>query len=205
MSGGAKLGLLVVVVLAVGVGGTLYLKKDTLLNPSVGPDTGASSDVAEVNRQAEDSVAEVPEPAADEIPVEEAPGAYAEEQRAFLAENAKKDGITVTESGLQFRILSESGKADKPSATDIVQVHYRGRLTDGIEFDSSYNYGEPLEFPLNEVIKGWTEGVQLMSVGDVYEFTIPSELGYGVDGAGDEIPGHSVLIFEVELLDIIRP
>ena len=205
MSGGAKLGLLVVVVLMLGVGGTLYFKKDELLNTSVGPDTGNSTDVASVSDDADVGIAEVPEPAPDEVPVEEAPGAYAEEQRAYLADNAKKEGVVVTESGLQFRILSESGKSDKPVATDIVQVHYRGRLTDGIEFDSSYNYGEPAEFPLNEVIGGWTEGVQLMSVGDVYEFTIPSELGYGTAGAGDEIPGHSVLIFEVELLDIIQP
>ena len=205
MSGGAKFGLLVIVVLLLGVGGTLFLKKDELLNSSVGPDTGNSTDVASVSDDVDVGVAEVPEPAADEVPVEEEPGVYAQEQKAYLVENAKQDGIVVTESGLQFRILSESGKSDKPSATDTVQVHYRGRLTDGIEFDSSYNYGEPLEPTLNEVIDGWTEGVQLMSIGDVYEFTIPPNLGYGAAGDGDEIPGHSVLIFEIELLDIIRP
>lgn len=205
MSGGAKFGMLVVVVLLVGAGAGLYVNKDRFLNPSVGPDLGSS---VEVEPDATAGLDEVPEPhvpAADEIPVPIEPGAYEKEQRAYLAENATKDGIRVTESGLQFKVLSESGGSDKPGPGDIVQFHYRGRLTDGIEFESSYNYGEPAEFPLSEVIAGWSEGLQLMSVGDVYEFTLPPALGYGAEGAGDEIPGHSVLIYEIELLDIIHP
>lgn len=165
---------------------------------------GGSGEVV-VERGKSGASGEAEEPAPDEIPVHQSADAYAAEQRAWLAESALQEGVTVTESGLQFRILSEGGGSDKPKASDIVQIHYRGRLTDGIEFDSSYNYGEPAEFPLDGVIKGWTEGVQLMSVGDAYELIIPSDLGYGSEGSGDEIPGHSVLIFEVELLDIIRP
>lgn len=205
MSGTGKSGsgraLLVGLLLVLGAAGGFWVGKDRFFgeNAPAGPDMRGGSESA-------GSTTFEPEiPAPDEIPVDEEPGAWAAEQKAWLAENAKKDGVTVTESGLQYRILSESGQNDKPHATDIVQVHYRGSLTDGVEFDSSYNYGEPAEFPLNEVIAGWTEGVQLMSVGDIYEFTIPSELGYGARGAGGEIPGYSVLIFEVELLDIIRP
>lgn len=198
---GSRRALLVLFVIVLGAGGGFWIGKDRFFGAVApgGPQvrgTGGGSDTAAFEP-------EIPGP--DEIPVAEAPGAWALEQNAFLADNAKTEGVVVTSSGLQYRVLSESGQNDKPHATDIVQVHYRGRLTDGVEFDSSYNYGEPAEFPLNEVISGWTEGVQLMSVGDIYEFTIPSELGYGARGAGDEIPGHSVLIFEVELLDIIRP
>lgn len=196
---GAGRMLLVVLVIA-GAAGGLWVGKDRFfgntgpveIDMSIAGSTGSGSFEPEI-------------PAPDEVVIEEAPGAWAAEQEAFLAENANREGVSVTGSGLQFRILSESGQTDKPHATDIVQVHYRGQLTDGVEFDSSYNYGEPAEFPLNEVIPGWTEGVQLMNVGDIYEFTIPSALGYGGRGAGDEIPGHSVLIFEIELLDIIRP
>ncbi len=199
-SGSGRL-LLVVLVLVVGAVGGFWVGKDRFFgeNAPTGPDTGGRGEPTGL------TTFEPEIPAPDEIPVAEEPGAWATEQQAYLAENAKKEGVAVTESGLQFRILSESGQTDKPQATDIVQVHYRGSLTDGVEFDSSYNYGEPAEFPLNEVIAGWTEGVQLMSVGDIYEFTVPSELGYGARGAGGEIPGHSVLIFEIELLDIIRP
>lgn len=196
---GAGRALLAVLVIG-GAAGGLWVGKDRFFGNTVstGPvvssagETGAASFEPEIL-------------APDEIVIDEEPGAWAAEQEAFLVENAKKEGVNVTESGLQYRILSASGQSDKPHSTDIVQVHYRGQLTDGVEFDSSYNYGEPAEFPLNEVISGWTEGVQLMSVGDIYEFTLPSELGYGARGAGDEIPGYSVLIFEIELLDIIRP
>jgi FKBP-type peptidyl-prolyl cis-trans isomerase len=117
----------------------------------------------------------------------------------FLVENGKKVGVKTTSSGLQYEIIKE-GTGAKPSASDIVKVHYEGKLINGETFDSSLD-GAPIEFPLDQVISGWTEGVQLMSVGSRYKFYIPPELGYGVSGAGP-IPPNSVLIFEVELLDI---
>jgi len=119
----------------------------------------------------------------------------------FLAENAKKPGVTVTASGLQYEVLKQ-GDGAKPAATDKVKVHYRGTLLDGTEFDSSYARGEPVTFPLNAVIKGWTEGVQLMNVGSKFRFVIPSELAYGDRGAGGRIEPGSTLVFEVELLGI---
>ena len=122
------------------------------------------------------------------------------EGKKFLEDNAKRDGVTVTDSGLQYEVLSE-GKGDKPKAEDVVTVHYVGTLIDGTEFDSSIARGEPTSFPLNQVIPGWTEGVQLMPVGAKYKFVIPSDLAYGENGAST-IPGNAVLVFEVELLDI---
>lgn len=119
---------------------------------------------------------------------------------AFLAENAKAEGVTVTESGLQYSVIT-AAEGPKPAAEDTVSVHYVGTLVDGTEFDSSVKRGQPAKFPLNRVIPGWTEGVQLMSVGEKYKFVIPSELAYGEQGAG-AIPPGSTLIFEVELLDI---
>jgi FKBP-type peptidyl-prolyl cis-trans isomerase FkpA len=116
----------------------------------------------------------------------------------YLADNAKKEGVTVTESGLQYEVLSEG---EKPAATDVVKVHYKGTLLDGTEFDSSYARNEPTTFPLNRVIAGWTEGLQLMPVGSKYKFTIPSELAYGDRDLG-KIPANSTLVFEVELLEI---
>ncbi|MDF2446129.1 MAG: FKBP-type peptidyl-prolyl cis-trans isomerase [Moraxellaceae bacterium] len=121
---------------------------------------------------------------------------------AFLAENAKKPGVKTTASGLQYEVVTE-GKGPKPKATDVVKVHYEGKLVDGTVFDSSRQRGEPIEFPLNRVIPGWTEGVQLMSVGSRYKLTIPAALGYGEEGAGP-IPPNSVLVFDVELLDIVK-
>ena len=118
----------------------------------------------------------------------------------YLADNAKKDGVTVTESGLQYEIMSQ-GDGEKPVATDVVKVHYKGTLLDGTEFDSSYSRNEPTTFPLNRVIAGWTEGLQLMPVGSKYKFTIPSELAYGDRDLG-KIPANSTLVFEVELLEI---
>jgi FKBP-type peptidyl-prolyl cis-trans isomerase len=118
----------------------------------------------------------------------------------FLAENGKKSGVTTTASGLQYEVLKQ-GTGAKPAATDTVKVHYEGKLLDGTVFDSSVQRGEPVSFPLNRVIPGWTEGVQLMTVGSKYKFVIPSELAYGDQGAGP-IPPHSVLQFEVELLSI---
>jgi len=119
----------------------------------------------------------------------------------FLAENNKKPGIITTDSGLQYEVITGTSSA-KPKASDTVRVHYEGRLLDGTVFDSSYENGEPIEFPLNAVISGWTEGLQLMSVGSKYRLFIPSELGYGSRGGGP-IPPNSVLIFEVELLEIL--
>ncbi len=119
---------------------------------------------------------------------------------AYLVDNAKKDGVTVTASGLQYRVL-EAGQGDSPKATDTVRVHYEGRLISGEVFDSSYARGEPVSFPLNGVIPGWSEGVQLMSPGAKFEFTIPSALAYGSSGTGP-IPPNSVLVFDVELLEI---
>ena len=122
------------------------------------------------------------------------------EGEKFLAENAKKEGVTVTESGLQYEVITE-GEGEKPEATDVVKVHYKGTLLDGTEFDSSYSRNKPTTFPLNRVIPGWTEGLQLMPVGSKYKFTIPSELAYGERDLG-KIPANSTLVFEVELLEI---
>lgn len=121
---------------------------------------------------------------------------------AFLAENATKEGVQITESGLQYRVIEE-GSGVNPSATSSVTVHYRGTLIDGTEFDSSYSRGEPATFGLNQVISGWTEGLQLMNVGSKYEFVIPSDLGYGERGTqGGPIGPNATLIFEVELISI---
>ncbi len=120
---------------------------------------------------------------------------------AFLAANAKKEGITTTASGLQYKIISK-GDGTLPTAADTVQVHYRGTLIDGTEFDSSYKHGGPATFPLNGVIPGWTEGLQLISKGGKAELYIPSALAYGPNGMGQVIGPNSALVFEVELLDI---
>ncbi len=121
---------------------------------------------------------------------------------AYMAENAKKDGVTVTASGLQVEII-EAGHGVKPQATDTVRVHYRGTLLNGQEFDSSYSRNEPAEFPLNQVIAGWTEGLQLLQVGGKARLTIPPELAYGEQGAGHVIAPNSTLVFEVELLAVV--
>jgi len=119
----------------------------------------------------------------------------------YLEENAKKEGVQVTESGIQYVVLKE-GEGEKPSAADTVTVHYTGTYLNGEKFDSSYDRNEPAVFPLNGVISGWTEGVQLMSVGAKYSFTIPSDLAYGPNGRPGSIPGNSVLKFDIELLAI---
>ncbi len=120
----------------------------------------------------------------------------------FLKNNAQREGITVTKSGLQYEVL-KSGEGSKPKATDTVKVNYLGTLLDGTEFDSSFARNKPASFPLNRVIKGWTEGVQLMSKGAKYRFYVPSDLAYGARSTG-KISSHSTLIFEVELLEIIH-
>ncbi|MDR2150093.1 MAG: FKBP-type peptidyl-prolyl cis-trans isomerase [Spirochaetaceae bacterium] len=120
---------------------------------------------------------------------------------AYLKENRTKEGITVTESGLQYEVLTQ-GNGPRPRAEDTVQVHYEGTFIDGTVFDSSYQRGEPQKLPLTNVIPGWSEGLQLMRQGATYRFYIPSELAYGENGAGQRIPPNAVLIFKVELLSI---
>jgi len=119
----------------------------------------------------------------------------------FMKENAKKEGVKTTSSGLQYEVITE-GKGKTPQATDTVEVNYRGTLLDGTEFDSSYKRGQSISFPLNGVIPGWTEGLQLMTEGSKYRFTIPSPLAYGARGAGGSIGPNETLIFEVELIKV---
>lgn len=121
----------------------------------------------------------------------------------FLAENAEKEGVNVTESGLQYKVIKE-GEGENPTAESRVKVHYHGTLIDGTVFDSSVERGEPITFGLNQVIRGWTEGVQLMKPGAKYEFYIPSDLAYGPQGSG-QIGPNETLIFEVELLEVLPP
>ena len=128
--------------------------------------------------------------------------AAAAEGEAFLAENAKQDNIVVTESGLQYEILVE-GEGDKPSAESVVSTHYHGTLVDGSVFDSSVERGEPAEFPVNRVIPGWTEALQMMPKGSKWRLYIPHDLAYGPQGSGGKIAPYSALVFEVELLDIL--
>jgi FKBP-type peptidyl-prolyl cis-trans isomerase len=119
----------------------------------------------------------------------------------FLAENGKREGVVTTDSGLQYEVVTE-GEGASPTAEDKVTVHYRGTLIDGTEFDSSYSRGQPVTFPLANVIAGWTEGLQLMKVGGKSKLFIPPELGYGERGAGNRIGPNETLVFEVELLEI---
>lgn len=122
--------------------------------------------------------------------------------RDYLKENKSQDGIQTTPSGLQYKVITQ-GDGKQPTSHSRVKCHYEGRLTNGQVFDSSYKRGEPAEFSLNQVIPGWTEGLQLMKVGSKYEFHIPPALGYGEVGVPGHIPGNSVLIFTVELLDVM--
>ncbi|MHA3773950.1 FKBP-type peptidyl-prolyl cis-trans isomerase [Verrucomicrobiota bacterium sgz303538] len=124
-----------------------------------------------------------------------------EKGEKFLKENAAKEGVKTLPSGLQYKVLKQ-GEGKSPKATDTVSVHYKGTLIDGKEFDSSYKRGEPAEFPVNRVIKGWTEALQLMKEGDKWMLYIPSNLAYGSRGAGRDIGPDETLIFEVELLKV---
>jgi FKBP-type peptidyl-prolyl cis-trans isomerase FklB len=126
-----------------------------------------------------------------------------EEGEKFLAENQKREGVKVTPSGLQYEVL-HMGTGPRPSDTSTVKVHYEGFLVNGKKFDSSRDRGEPISFALNQVIRGWTEGVQLMPVGSRFKFYIPYTLGYGEQGAGGTIPGGAALIFDVELIDMVN-
>lgn len=125
-----------------------------------------------------------------------------EKGKAFLAENAKKEGIVTLPSGLQYQVLKE-GNGKKPAETDRVKCHYEGTLIDGTLFDSSIKRGQPAVFGVNQVIKGWVEALQLMGEGAKWKLFIPSELGYGAQQAGELIPPHSTLIFEVELIEVL--
>ena len=122
--------------------------------------------------------------------------------KAYLEENGKREGVITTKSGLQYEVLTE-GTGKSPKATDKVRCHYEGRLTDGSVFDSSYQRGEPADFGLNQVIAGWTEGVQLMKEGAKYRFHIPYLLGHGERGAGASIPPHATLLLDVELIKVL--
>ena len=122
-------------------------------------------------------------------------------QEGIVTNTASGETFTTT-SGLQYRILTEGSGNENPAPSSIVTVHYSGKLSDGTEFDSSYKRNQPSTFPVNGVIQGWTEALQLMQVGDKWELTIPSDLAYGREGAGNSIPSDATLIFEVELLEI---
>jgi FKBP-type peptidyl-prolyl cis-trans isomerase FklB len=126
------------------------------------------------------------------------------EGEAFLAENKKKEGVITLPSGLQYKVI-KAGSGNKPKATDTVTVHYQGTLVNGTEFDSSYRRGQPVSFPVNGVIPGWTEALQLMEVGAKWQIVIPSNLAYGDRGAGPQIGPNATLIFEIELISIQEP
>ena len=126
-----------------------------------------------------------------------------EEGSKFLSENAQQEGVVPLPSGLQYKVI-ETGEGDQPGPSDVVKVHYEGRLINGKVFDSSYKRGEPATFPVNGVIKGWTEALQLMKIGSQWELYVPAELGYGTRGTGADIGPNSTLIFKVELLEVVK-
>ncbi|CAN5144963.1 hypothetical protein BH10PSE1_BH10PSE1_35330 [soil metagenome] len=129
--------------------------------------------------------------------------AWVPAQRGYLAWNSTRRGWTVAPSGLQYKRVGRAHpKAPAPTVSDVVRVHYRGTLINGVEFDSSYSRNEPAEFPLGRVIRGWTEGVALMHVGETYDFVIPADLAYGPRAMGTDIPANSTLLFRVQLLTI---
>ncbi len=125
------------------------------------------------------------------------------ESAKFLAEHGKQDGVVILESGLQYKVITE-GAGASPQADSKVEVHYRGALTDGTEFDSSYKRGEPASFPVSGVIPGWTEALQLMKEGDKWQLVIPSQLAYGERGAPPVIPANATLVFDVELIKVLK-
>lgn len=153
-------------------------------------------DFAEVSNALQQLQTQAEEKAREKFKAVEAAG------RAFLADNAKKDGVKTTDSGLQYEVLV-AGNGAIPTANDTVRVHYTGTLPDGTVFDSSVTRGQPAEFPVTGVIRGWVEALQLMPVGSKWRLAIPHELAYGERGAGASIPPYSALVFEVELLDIL--
>jgi FKBP-type peptidyl-prolyl cis-trans isomerase FkpA len=126
-----------------------------------------------------------------------------DEGQKFLAENAKRKEVKTTPSGLQYEIIKE-GTGERPTAEQTIKIHYIGTLINGKKFESSRDRGEPLVYPLNQMIKGWIEGVQLMPVGSRFIFYIPYNLAYGEQGSGETIPGGSALIFDLELIDIVK-
>lgn len=134
---------------------------------------------------------------------EEALQQHLEKNKQFLEENAQQEGVTTTPSGLQYKILKQ-GEGKSPQATDKVVVNYRGKLIDGKEFDSSYRRGESANFQVDQVIKGWTEALQMMKTGDQWQLVIPADLAYGAQGMQGSIPPHSTLIFDVELLSVYQ-
>ncbi len=127
-----------------------------------------------------------------------------DEEKKFMEENGKKAGIITTASGLQYEILTPGKGGERPGPKDVVRVHYEGKLLSGKIFDSSIQRGEPIEFPVNQVIPGWTEALQLMEIGSKFRLYIPSNLGYGAHGAGNVIPPNATLIFEVELIGFFK-
>lgn len=132
--------------------------------------------------------------------------AIVQQSKAFLAENATKEGVKTTPSGLQYKVVrAVSPDTPRPTAQDRVRVHYEGKLVDGSTFDSSYARGQPIEFAVTEVIAGWTEGLQLMRPGEEFMLYVPAEIGYGAQGGGDDIPPNAALVFKVELLSFERP
>ncbi len=161
----------------------------------------AITDVFNANAQLTDADAQVAVQEFFSRKAEEQAKAAKAEGENFLAENAKKEGVKTLPSGLQYKVLRE-GDGRKPSATDQVECHYEGTLINGQVFDSSYRRGETATFGLNQVIKGWTEGLQLMQEGAKYRFFIPYNLAYGENGAGQSIPPYAALIFDVELVKV---
>jgi FKBP-type peptidyl-prolyl cis-trans isomerase FklB len=126
-----------------------------------------------------------------------------DEGEKFLAENAKRPGVIKTPSGLQYEVISE-GTGERPTAEQTIKIHYDGTLINGRKFDSSRDRGEPIVYPLSQLIKGWIEGVQLMKVGSRFKLFVPYYLGYGEQGSGENIPGGSTLIFDMELIEIVK-
>lgn len=161
---------------------------DTTVDDAMAAAEGVVSDTSDMMDDAMDAM-------------EDAGPSYEDLQATFLAEYALGEGTMVTNSGLMYRVERE-GVGASPDGNDVVEVHYEGRLIDGTVFDSSYARGETIEFPLNRVIAGWTEGLQLMQEGAKYQFAIPAELAYGNRRMGDDIPANSTLVFDVELFNV---